>query len=125
MKITFKEFIKEDFDEDIIDEEDFFDNLKFKDELTKNFGSSFGNDANWYGQVWSVLTKDDNEGFFIFYGDYDEIDLIYRKFDSIEDEYHDNVIFTATDRESFDELLKIAKDKDKLLMLQKIDKYNV
>lgn len=131
MKITFSEFIKEDFDdkyfdESIEDEERFFDNRsKIKDELTKNFGRSFGNNADWYGDVWTVLYINENEGFYIYYGDDDDIELIFRKFDPIEEENDNIVIFTVTDRESFDELLKIAKDKDKLKMLQKINKYNV
>lgn len=130
MKITFNEFIKENFEDDFEynfeDEEEFFDDpSKFEDELTKNFGHSFGNDADWSGTVWSVLTNDDINGFFIYYGDDDEIELLYRKFDPEEEKYDNTTIFTATDRETFDELIKIAKDKDKLKMIQKINKYNV
>jgi hypothetical protein len=129
MKITFNEFIKEDYDDfkyNFKDEEGFFDDLsKIKDELSKNFGSSFGNNADWGGTVWSILTDDDINGFFIYLGDDDEIILLYRKFDPIEEEYDNSVIFTATDRKSFDKLIKIAKDKDKLKMIQKINKYNV
>ncbi|MCK9416709.1 hypothetical protein M0Q97_08650 [Candidatus Dojkabacteria bacterium] len=130
MKITFDEFIKEDlekfFDEDIEDEEEFFDDPgKIKYELTKNFGRSFGNNADWYGTVWSVLYINENDAFYIYYGDDDDIELINRKFDPIKEENIDTTIFTVTDRESFEELIKIAKDKDKLKMMQKINKYNV
>src|SRR5574344_777448 len=117
MKITFNEFIKENFEDDF--------EYNFEDEVTKNFGRSFGNDADWSGTVWSVLTNDDINGFFIYYGDDDEIELLYRKFDPEEEKYDNTTIFTATDRETFDELIKIAKDKDKLKMIQKINKYNV
>lgn len=126
---TFNEFVNEnidDFNEDIEDEEEFFDDhSKIKDELNSIFGKGYGNDADWAGVVWPILTKNDYEGIFIYLGDDDEILLLKRTFNKIEEENDDEILFTATNREEFDELIKLAKDKDKIRILQKAKKYNV
>lgn len=130
MKTKFNEFINEDFDDDIDFEDDdeyvdFFDNhQKIYAELCKNFGKSHGNDANWGGSVWSILTKNNYEGIFIFLGD-DDLVLLKREFDEENEENIDTDLFTVTDEESFRKLIEIAKDKEKVKMLLKINKYNV
>jgi hypothetical protein len=123
---TFNEFINENFDEDIEDDEEFFDDYsKIKNELNTIFGKGFGNDANWAGVVWPILTKNDYEGIFIYLGDDDELFLLKRTFDKIKEENNDEILFSVTNREEFDKLIKLAKDKEQIKMLQNAKKYNV
>lgn len=99
------------FDEFENDENIFYNHEKLKRVISKLLNQNpFTNNADWGGAlVWGVKTDDNFTGIFIYLGDDDDLVLLKRNLNEVDD-YEDEVLKTITTNKELNRvMLKIKK----------------